>query len=85
MVALHKDNTNKCKLRPIGIPSDVWRIPAKAIIHIHKSRFANYLLPFNYTFGINDGVDLVTLKKIAWEWKSIQPILKEKGTCQPVC
>ena len=35
MVALHKDETNKHKLRPLGIPSGIRRITASEILYIY--------------------------------------------------
>jgi hypothetical protein len=59
MCALHKDPTNKRKLRPLGIPSAIRRITAICILHQYKGQFAKYLAPFNYAFGVHGGVDFV--------------------------
>lgn len=59
-VLLHKDVNNPDKLRPLGIPSAIRRIAAASILHVYRGRFANYLLPFNFAFGIGGGLDLVT-------------------------
>ena len=59
MGALHKNEMNKHKLKPLGIPSGIRRITAAAILYIYKSRFLNHLLHFNYAFGKYGGVDLV--------------------------
>ena len=60
MVAFHKDITDKTKLRPLGIPSAIRRITAVAILHKFKGDFATHLLPFNYAFGVNGGIDIIT-------------------------
>ena len=59
MVALNNDDINKHKLRPLGMPLGIKRIPAAVILYIYKSRFSNHLLPFNYAFSIPGGVDIV--------------------------
>ena len=60
MVAFHKDINDKNKLRPLGIPSAIRRITAVAILHKYKGDFATHLLPFNYAFGVNGGIDVIT-------------------------
>ena len=59
VVALRKIKVDPTKLRPIGIPSAVRRISAKVILHLFMTRLAKYLLPFNYAFGVNGGVDFI--------------------------
>ena len=59
MVALRKSETNPTKLRPLGIPSAIRRVAAKAILHMFRTRFAQHLLPFNFAFGVNGGMDLI--------------------------
>ena len=49
IVDLQKSESEPRKLWPLGIPS----------AHIYRSRFVNHILPFNYAFGINGGVDFV--------------------------
>ena len=31
-----------------------------SILHLYRGRFASYLLPFNYAFGISGGIDMIT-------------------------
>ena len=74
LVALHKDPTDPLKLRPLGIPSAIRRITAISILHMYKSRFAKYLLPFNFAFGIHGGVDFITTTlRLAVDKYMIQP------------
>lgn len=60
LVALHKSTTDKRTLRPLGVPSAIRRIAAIAVLQMYKGRFAKYLLPFNYAFGVQGGVDFIT-------------------------
>ena len=59
-VALHKDPTDKSKLRPLGVPSAIRRIVGIAAVFCFKSRFAEYLLPHNVAIGVNGGIDIAT-------------------------
>ena len=59
MVALRKSEPDPTKLRPLGIPSAARRIAAKATLHLFRTNFAKYLLPFNYAFDINGGIDFI--------------------------
>ena len=59
MVALRKSETDPTKLRPLGIPSALRRIAAKTIVHLFRTSFAKHLLPFNYAFGENGGMDFI--------------------------
>ena len=59
MVALCKSETDPTKLRPLGIPSAIRRVAAKTILHMFRTRFAQHLLPFNFAFGVNGGIDLI--------------------------
>ena len=59
MVALRKCKIDSTKLRPLGIPSAIRRIAAKVILHVFRTRFAKHLLPFNFAFGVNGGMDLM--------------------------
>ena len=47
------------KLRPIGIPSASRRIIASHVTALSKARFAMDLLPFNFTIGVNQGMDFI--------------------------
>ena len=60
LVALRKDADDPRKLRPLGIPSAIRRITALAVLTIYKTRLAEYLLPYNFAFGVHGGVDMVT-------------------------
>ena len=60
LVALEKDPTDLSKLRPLGVPSAIRRIAAILLLHQYRSKFAEYLLPFNYAIGVNGGIDIIT-------------------------
>ena len=60
LAALRKSETDPRKLRPLGIPSAIRRIMALLILAIYKTKFAHHLLPYNFAFGIQGGVDMVT-------------------------
>ena len=57
LVALQKCEVDPTWLRPLGIPSALRQIAAKVILHLFRTRFAKRLLPFNYGFGMNGGMD----------------------------
>jgi hypothetical protein len=59
LVALRKCEVDPTRLRPLNIPSALRRISAKVILHLYRTRFAKHLLPFNYVFGVNGGIDFI--------------------------
>ena len=54
-----KSEFDPTKLRPLGIPSALRQIAARVILHLFCSRFAEYLLSFNYASGVNGGMDFI--------------------------
>lgn len=59
LVALEKDELDKSKLRPLGVPSATRRISAILVVSEYSSTFAEYVLPFNYAIGVNGGIDVI--------------------------
>jgi hypothetical protein len=59
MVAPRKCEIDPTKLRPLGTPSAIRRIAAKVILHVFRTRLAKHLLPFNFAFGGNGGMDMI--------------------------
>ena len=63
LVPLRKEKRRELppkKLRPLGIPSAIRQITAGAILYTYRSGFADYLLPFNFAFRVQGGIDVVT-------------------------
>ena len=81
LFCLHKDLNVASKLQPIGIPTAKRRIIARYVAQTFKSKFAEYLLPYNYAVGIpNGGVTIIlTLTRMKCEGSSqgcpLSPIL----------
>ena len=59
LFCLHKDPNDKSKLRPIGIPTAIRRIIASHVAPTMKDKFAATLLPYNYSVGIDGGMDFI--------------------------
>ena len=59
LVALRKCEVDSTRLRPLNNPSALRRIATKVILHLYRTRFAKHLLPFNYAFGVNGGMDFI--------------------------
>ncbi len=59
LFCLHKDEMDKRKLRPIGIPTAIRRIISRHIAQHWKEKFALHLLPYNYAVGIPNGMDYI--------------------------
>jgi hypothetical protein len=59
LFCLHKDQHDKRKLRPIGIPTAIRRIMATHVANTWKDKFALHLLPYNYAVGIPNGMDFI--------------------------
>ena len=59
LVALHKDEADPTKLRPLGVPAAIRRITANAVASTTRSEFASFLLPFNYAVGVRGGINFI--------------------------
>ena len=59
-MALQKDSNDLSKLRPLGVPSAIRRITEILLLINYRSRFAEHILPFNYTIGVNGSIDMIT-------------------------
>ena len=59
LVALHKDESDPTKLRPLGVPAAIRRITANAVASTTRSEFASFLLPFNYAVGVRGGINFI--------------------------
>ena len=68
LFCLHKDLNDASKLRPIGIPTAIRRIIARHVAQTFKSKFAEYLLPYNFAVGIpNGGVTIINAIQLGIE------------------
>jgi hypothetical protein len=56
---LHKDPTNKSKLRPLGIPTAIRCLVPSHVAHTYRKKFARHMLPFNCAVGTPNGTNLI--------------------------
>ena len=64
---LHKDPLDPTKLRPLGMPTPIWRLIASHVTRTLRNKFANQLLPYNYAADIPDGSDFVLGGRHVWQ------------------
>ena len=68
LFCLHKDINDASKLRPIGIPTAIRRLIARHVAQTFKSKFAEFLLPYNFAVGIpNGGVTIINAIQLGIE------------------
>jgi hypothetical protein len=60
LFCLHKDPTDKTKLRPLGIPTAIRCLIASHVAHSFREKFARHMLPFNYAVGTPSGSNFIT-------------------------
>ena len=58
--ALQKDPADLSKLIYLGVPAAICRITVVLILTTYCSHFAEHILPFNYTIGVNGRIDVIT-------------------------
>ena len=59
LLCLHKDPTNKSKLRPLAIPTANQCLIASHFAHTFRKKFAHHMLPFNYAVGTPNGSNFI--------------------------
>ena len=58
--ALEKDPDDLSKLWPLDVSSAIRRIAAILFVQSYRASFAQHLLSFNYTIGVNGGINMIT-------------------------
>ena len=74
LFCLPKDQNDKSKLCPIGIPSAIRHIIATHIAKQWRDKFALHLLPFNYAVGVPNGMNfIIKVMQLSLDKFIIQP------------